>query len=98
MEDTGVEMLGITIYAVNSRDAEAMQVEDSIRNLLKDNKSIIGIHGFYLDKIDKEIKFDVVTDFDVKDSKTLCESIRDKVKRAYPAYNIGIVVKKDFAD
>lgn len=97
-KETGVELMGLTIYAVNSRDAEANKVQESIRKLTEEYPEIIGMHGFYMDKVDKEIKFDIVTGFDFKDTRTLRHEIRDKVRELYPDYAIRVVTKKDFAD
>ncbi len=97
-QDTGVELLGLTIYAENSRDTEAIQVHEEVRKIVGEKEDVIGMHGFYLDKIDKEIKFDIVTDYDIKDSSTLSNEIREKVHEKYPDYEIRVVCKKDFAD
>ena len=97
LKDTGVEMLGLTIYAENSRDAEIAAMKKAIRNIVEDIPHVTGMYGFYLDKIDKEIKFDVVTDFDAEDSRIIEREIAEKAAALYPDHNISIRVTKDIA-
>lgn len=98
LRDTGVEMLGLTIYAENSRDAQAIEMKQSIRNVVEGRDSVTGMYGFYLDKIDKAIKFDVVTDFDLKDTDGLQREITEAVRAMYPDYDLSITMKRDIAD
>ncbi len=98
LRDTGVEMLGLTIYAENSRDPEAIEMKNAIREVAEESDSVVGMYGFYLDKVDKEIKFDVVTDFDVKDRDAVRKDITEKVSAMYPGYELNIAVKRDIAD
>ena len=98
LKDTGVQMLGLTIYAVNTHDARAISMRESIKEIADGNKSVIGMHGFYLDDIDKAVRFDIVTDYDVKDTAGLRAEITEQVQKLYPEYVIDVTVKKDFAD
>lgn len=98
LKDTGIEMLGITIYAENSRDSETMQIREAVYGIAEKNSSITGVYGFYLDKVDKAIKFDVATDFEVKDLRALRKELEAEVGALYPDYEISIDVKRDIAD
>lgn len=97
-EDTGVELMGISIYAVNSRDKEAAAIQDSVRKIAESYPEIKGMHGFYIDKVDKEIKFDLVTDYDVRNSAALRDEVEASVCGMYPEYDVRIVMKKDFSE
>ena len=97
-KDTGVELMGLSIYAVNSRDREAAAIQDSVREITESRPEIMGMHGFYLDKIDKEIKFDIVTDYDIINSDALRDEVAARVNDLYPDYDVTIVVKKDFSE
>lgn len=97
-EDTGVEMLGLTIYAVNSKDEEAVRIRETIRELAGQMEDVIGIHGFYIDKVDMDIKFHVVTDYDCRDSKAVARDLRERIGKLYPDYKIRVFAEKDFAD
>lgn len=98
LEDTGVEMLGLTIYAANSGDSEAAEIRRSIEEIAAETRGIISTHGFYLDKVDREIKCHIVTDYDNRDSKELGREFTEKLQKLYPEYKISVDVEKDFAD
>ena len=44
--DTGIEMLGITIYAVNKGNREAIVMRDTVRSISMEDPDVSGIHGF----------------------------------------------------
>lgn len=98
LQDTGVEMLGLTIYAENTRDAQVIQMKEDIRKVVLSKDSVIGMYGFYLDKIDKEIKFDAVTDFEVSDREAVRRELVEEVSKLYPDYSISIAMKRDISD
>lgn len=97
-EDTGVELMGLSIYAVNSRDKEAAEIQDSVRKAAESIPEVRSMHGFYLDKVDKEIKFEIETSFDVKNTAALRDALAAKVYELYPDYDISITVRKDLTE
>ena len=82
LEDTGVEMFGITIYAENSRDPVAKEMLSTIRRIARGHESVEGAYGFYLDKVDKTISFEVMVDYDVHDIEALRAEIREEVRKS----------------
>lgn len=96
-DETGVELMGLTIYALNSKDTEAKKVRDQIKKIADEHDAVIGMNGFYLDKVDKEIKFNVVTDFDHKDSEALRKEMIRKAQEHFPDHDISVEVKKDYS-
>lgn len=97
-KDTGVELMGLSIYAVNSKDREAAEIQNSVRSITESIPEIRGMHGFYLDKVDKEIKFDIVTGFDVRNSVAIRDEVEARVYEVYPDYDVSVVVKKDLTE
>lgn len=96
LEDTGVEMFGITIYAENSRDPVAKEMLSTIRRIAGRHESVEGAYGFYLDKVDKTISFEVMVDYDIHDIEALREEIREEVRKSYPEYRIDIAMTRSF--
>ena len=96
LEDTGVEMFGITIYAENSRDPVAKEMLSTIRRIARGHESVEGAYGFYLDKVDKTISFEVMVDYDVHDIEALREEIREEVRKSYPEYRVDIAMTRSF--
>ena len=97
-EDTGVEMLGITIYAVNSTDTEAIAVRESVRKLAEQNPSVRAVHGFYLDKVDKVISFEAETDFNSGDKDLICQDLLQRIGSEYPDYDINVTINHNIDD
>ncbi len=91
-EDTGVEMMGVSVYAVNSRQSASEEVRENIAGIVSEFSEVISMHGFYIDQADRAIRFDVVTDFDVRDRSELAERIRERVAKEYPEQEIEVNV------
>ncbi|MBR2577451.1 MAG: cation transporter [Erysipelotrichaceae bacterium] len=97
-KETGVEMLGISIYAINTRSKEVIEVRETIRRIVLEAEGAKQMHGFYLDTVDKTMSFDVVLDFGVRTRKSLREELQHKVLELYPEYDIVIDVDYDFTE
>ena len=97
LEDTGVEMRGITIYAVNTRDSGVKTDQARIRELLADYPGVIGMHGFYRDNVDRAIKFDMIVDFDTQNKADLRDTIASRVSELFPGYAVEIELEYDIS-
>ena len=93
LEDTGVELLGVTIYALNSKDEEVIRMRRSVKDIVTEEKSVRAMNGFYLNKIDKVISFEVEIDFDSEKRSVIEDRIVAKVYKAYPEYGVDVKVK-----
>ena len=67
-----------------------MQIVTSVPYVLK-------MHGFYMDKENKTMRFDIVVSFDVKDRKQLYQEVCEKVQKEYPDYTIQLAMDWDFS-
>lgn len=97
-EDTGVEMMGVSVYAVNSSDPATEEIRKNIESMIAEFSEVISMHGFYFDHTDGAIKFDVVTDFDVRDRAGLSRRIAERVARDYPEYEIEVNIDYALTD
>lgn len=95
--DTGVDMMGITIYAINSRNEKAIEMRQSIRKITEKYEHVLQMHGFYLDEVDKAIRFDIVVSFDADDENAIRDSIRKETEELYPGYEVSIIIDHDIA-
>lgn len=95
-KDCGVIMAGISIYAVNNTNKEAVLIGSQIRRIMEEYPSIIEMHGFFLK--DNMIKFDIVIDFDEKKRDEIYAEFCQKVKEKLPNYEINIVLDSDISD
>ena len=56
------------------------------------------IHGFYLLKDQKAMRFDVVVSLDAKDRRAVYEEVVADVQKAFPDYELQVAMDTDFAE
>lgn len=96
LEKFGVMIAAIGIYSVNNKDADIIAIRDEIRNLVKNKEYVNGIHGFYLNKDKKVMRFDLVISFGAKNRREVYNQCLDEIKNKYPDYDITAGMDADF--
>lgn len=94
----GVLLHTIGVYSVNTKDKSVIKIQQAIRDIVFSHKGILEMHGFYLDKTNKTITFDIVIDFAIKDRGELCKRIYDEIQSKYPDYTTHITLDVDAND
>ena len=94
----GVLLHTIGVYSVNTKDKDVIEARKEITKIVFSYDGILQLHGFYIDKKDKYISFDIIMDFKVKDREEIYKNIYDKVKNKYKDYNINITLDIDVSD
>jgi len=98
LKETGVLLVSIGIYALNSKDVETKQMRKEIKNILKNHEGFLQMHGFYVNKYDKIIYFDVVIDFDKINRDEIYNDIYNEIRVKYPEYKLNITLDIDASD
>ena len=93
-DKTGVILAGVGVYSYNTIDTSAVEIRDKIYSLQSKYKWIVGLHGFYLDKVAKEMRFDAVISFDI-DQKTALKILYANVGAMFPDYKVFIAPDVD---
>lgn len=93
-----IVMTGISVYAVNTQDEEAIRIRTDVENAVKSLTDITEMHGFYLDKERESISFDVIIDFDAEDKETVLLALKNKIKENYPNHRLYITQDYDISD
>ena len=93
-----VILTAIGVYSINTRDAEAAEAREKVRSIVKANPFVLQMHGFYLDKAEKTIRFDLVISFDAPDRRQVYREICEKVHEAYPDYTLQVAMDTDFSE
>ena len=70
----------------------------AVSELLLSQPYVTQMHGFYLNEAKKTIRFDIVISFDAPDRKAAFREAVEKVKAAYPGYQIVAAMDTDFAE
>jgi cation diffusion facilitator family transporter len=93
-----VILTAIGVYSINTRDEDAVAARNKVSEIVKANPYVLQMHGFYLDKAEKTIRFDIVMSFDAKDRRQVYQEIRDSVQKEYPDYTLQIAMDTDFSE
>lgn len=91
-----VKLTGIGVYSVNEHDEEVIEAHKRILNLVKKNPYVEQLHGFYMDKLEKDLRMDLVISFDAPDQFALRDDLIGELELIYPDYTIKIYIDNDF--
>ncbi len=91
-------ILTIGIYAANVQSPLAAEMKSVLTELIKEQKNIIGMHGFYIDETKNIVSFDLIFDFEEKDAENVTKAIRTNLSQKYPDKTIYINIDRDFSD
>ena len=94
----GVILTAIGVYSINTRDPEAAAAREKAREIVSAFPEILEMHGFYMDRSEKTIRFDIVVSFDAKDRGALHSEITGKIREAFPDYQVRIFMDTDFSE
>ncbi len=89
--------LTIGIYAANDK-GEFGEIKREIANIIKEYKSILQLHGFYVDKAKSNVYFDLILDFEEKNKEEILKEIVSKLKAKYDNYNFNVILDSDISD
>ena len=89
--------LTMGIYAANDK-GEFGEMKTALGKLVNEYKSILQVHGFYVDKRNNNVYFDLIIDFDESDKEKLLEEIVNKMKEKYPKYHFNVILDLDITD
>ena len=56
------------------------------------------MHGFYFNREEASIRFDLVVSFEAKDRKQVYEYVVGKIQKHYPEYKVEVVVDTEYSD
>ena len=86
------------MYSVNTKDEEIIQAKQRVEEIVFSHEHVRQMHGFYLTKDEKKIRFDIVISFDAKDRRSLYNEIVADVQKAFPDYVLQVAMDTDFAE
>lgn len=93
-----VILTGISVYSMNTEDKEAAEIEMTVRGILEKYPDVLQMHGFYLSRTDKTVKFDIIISYDAPDRHKLYEQIVREVSEAVPGYKPVVQLDLDISD
>ena len=93
---TGIILTGVGVYAYNTSNKETAIIRNNVQNIVLSHDWALQMHGFYLDTVNKQLRFDVVLSFDV-DHREAIEALMKEMQAAYPGYAIHITPDIDIS-
>ena len=83
---------------MNTKDDETIQTKKKVEEIVFANEYVKQMHGFYLTKDEKKIRFDIVISFDAKDRRTVYTDVVAAVQKAFPEYTLQVTMDTDFTE
>ena len=98
MQKHNVLLTAIGVYSFNTRDEEISQLEKKIREIVFSHQYVRQIHGFYLTKETKNIRFDLVISFDAPNRQAVFQEVVAHIQAEFPTYELQVVMDTDFSE
>jgi hypothetical protein len=95
---TGVYLTAISVYAYNTTDQEVKDLRHAVDKIVHRHENVLQMHGFYVDRVKKIMRFDLVVSFNEKDRDLLYRHVLDHVCQAFPDYAITANMDTDFSE
>ena len=93
-----VILTAIGVYSVNTHDAETIEIRNKIHDIVFSREHVLQLHGFYLVKEEKTMRFDVVVSLGADDRRRIYTEILNDVSKEFPGYQFQIVLDTDFSE
>ena len=93
-----VILTAVGVYSVNTRDEETIRTKQKVAEIVFSHQYVTQMHGFYLLKGQKVMRFDIVISFDAADRGALYAEVVSDVQKAFPDYELQVAMDTDFAE
>ena len=98
MEKHDVILTAIGVYSLNTQDKEAAEMREKIRAELISDPHILQMHGFYVNRGNKTMRFDAIISFDAQNRRETFDNAVAKIQKMYPDYEIQAAMDTDFSE
>ena len=93
-----VLLLAVGIYSSNTKDKETIKIKEEIEQITKKYEGVLQIHGFYLNKENKTISFDLIIDYEKKNREEIYKKIYEEISNKYPDYKLNMTLDIDASE
>ena len=93
-----VILTAIGVYSVNTKNPEAVEAREKVTGIVMSHEHILQMHGFYYDKAEKMIRFDIIVSFNAPDRHQVYKEVCEAVQNEYPDYKLQVVMDTDFSE
>ena len=90
-------ILTLGIYACNDEWIYG-DMQKRLNEIIKKHKSVIQMHGFYVDEKVNTVYFDLIFNFDEKKPEKIVKDIKNEIKKDFPQYEYNVIIDTDFSE
>ena len=98
LREHNVALTAIGVYSVNTKDEEVIKARKKVKEIVLADEYVTQMHGFYIEKEKKAMRFDIVVSFDAPDRKAVYNRVVSEVQSAFPDYELQVFMDTDFAE
>lgn len=91
-------LTAVGVYSLNTSDPDAVQAREHIRRIVLAVPHVLQMHGFYIDREEQTIRFDVIVSFDAENRNQVHQQVIQEVQKAYPDFALQISLDTDFSE
>lgn len=91
-----IMLTAVGVYPINKTNQKISDIKGEIKKIISSHQYVDGIHGLYVDQMDKEIRFDVIISLDADDRLGVLEEVMVDVKDKFPDYHIEAFPNVDY--
>ena len=91
-------LTAVGVYSENTKDEESIEVRKKVHDIVFSHEYVKQMHGFYMIKDKKTLRFDIVISFDAKDRRAVYNEVIADVQKAFPDYQLQTAMDTDFAE
>ncbi len=93
-----VILTAVGVYSVNTKDEEVIRMKRRVEEIVFSHEHVTQMHGFYLLKEQKAMRFDIVISFDAKDRRAVYREAVADVQKEFPDYQLQAAMDTDFSE
>ncbi|MCR5356886.1 MAG: cation diffusion facilitator family transporter [Lachnospiraceae bacterium] len=93
-----VILTAVGIYSVNLKNDEVAELRDEISKKVLKHEHVKQMHGFYFNKKDNTVRFDIVISFDAESRQEVFKNILTELKEAYPDLVFSLAMDMDYGE
>ena len=93
-----VILTAIGVYSVNTKDEDVIQAKRKVEEIVFSNEYVRQMHGFYLTKDEKKMRFDIVISFNAKDRRAVYTDVVAAVQKDFPDYTLQVAMDTDYTE
>ena len=98
LKEHHVILTAIGVYSVNTKDEDVIRAKRQVEEIVFSHEHVRQMHGFYLVKDKKTMRFDIVISFNAKDRRAVYADVVADVQKAFPDYELQVAMDTDFSE